>query len=84
MVPIKLKERVKIDLKESHLTSVNFDPSNTVVCIINFNCMSLSCATENLEKLNWLQISMLIIYHSGKNLIILQKMFYSTLSFGGF
>lgn len=43
MVPIKLKERVKIDLKESRLTSVNFDPSNTVVCIINFNYEPLMC-----------------------------------------
>ena len=55
---IKLKEHVKIYLKESHLTSVNFDPSNTMVCILNFNCISLSFANENLEKLNWLQISM--------------------------
>lgn len=40
------------------MTNVNFDPSNTMVCILDFNCMSLSFANENLEKLNWLQISM--------------------------
>lgn len=42
LIPIQLKEHVKIDL-ESRLTSVNFDPSNTVDCIISFNCMSLMC-----------------------------------------
>lgn len=50
---IKLKELVKINL-ESHLTSVSFGPSKTMPCIISFNCLSLSFANENLEKLNWL------------------------------
>lgn len=59
VISIKLKEHVKINLTESRLTSVNFGPSKTVVCIINFNCMKLSFANENLEKLKWLQISML-------------------------
>ena len=58
MILIKLKEHVKINLMESRLTSVNSDPSKTMVCIISFNCMSLSFANENLEKLNWLQINM--------------------------
>lgn len=29
-----------------------------IVCIINFNFLSLSFENENLEILNWLQISM--------------------------
>lgn len=51
MISIKLKEYVKINLMESLLTSTNFEPSNTIVCI-NFNCMSFLFANENLENLN--------------------------------
>lgn len=56
IISIMVKEHVKIPLKESHLTSVNFYLSDTSSILT----ISLSFANENLEKLNWWQILMFI------------------------
>lgn len=48
---------LKSILNESHFTSVNFDLSDTVVCIIYFNYKP-PFANENSEKLSWRQIIM--------------------------
>lgn len=48
MISIKLKEHVQINLKELHLTNINVDPTNTMFCIINFNCMNLLFTDESL------------------------------------